>query len=85
MSSLYVYLRIVSLIFNNMTKNRGPAGNKVYFSSTKSKKKFFNIAGAHIIKDSAYHRKLFTKYTPKLLQMSNLLCYMRINLQGPSF
>ena len=32
MSSLYVYLCIILLVFNNMTKNSGPAGDKAYFS-----------------------------------------------------
>ena len=32
MSSLYVYLRIILLVFN-MTKNSGPADDKAYFSA----------------------------------------------------
>ena len=34
MSSLYAYLRIILMIFKNMTKNIGPAGDKAYFSAT---------------------------------------------------
>ena len=34
MSSLYVYLRIILRVFNIMTKNSGPAGDKAYFSAS---------------------------------------------------
>ena len=33
MSSLNVYLLIILNVFNNMTKNIGPAGDKAYFSA----------------------------------------------------
>ena len=34
MSSLYAYLHIILLIFNNMIKNTGPDGDRTYFSAT---------------------------------------------------
>ena len=34
MSSLYAYLHIILLIFNNMNKNIGPDGDSVYFSAS---------------------------------------------------
>ena len=33
MSSLYAYLHIILLIFNNMIKNIGPDGDSAYFSA----------------------------------------------------
>ena len=33
MSSLYAYLHIILLIFNNMIKNIGPDGDSAYFGA----------------------------------------------------
>ena len=34
MSSLYTYLGIILMVFNNMIKNIGPDGDSAYFSAS---------------------------------------------------
>ena len=45
MSSLYAYLHIILLIFNNMIKNIGPDGDSVYFSASKQYQQQSNLTG----------------------------------------